>query len=63
MYLAKVYGVIWILSILILLVTFLTGFLSSIVLLAFGKFFVGLIFMGLIGVIPSMAESFSPKKR
>jgi hypothetical protein len=62
MFLAKIYTAIWILSILIFLVAFLTGFLSPVSLIVFGKFFIGLIFIGLIGVIPSMAESFMPPK-
>lgn len=62
MFLARVYGVVWIFSILAFFGTFLTGYLSSIALIAFGKFFIGLIFIGLIAVLPSVAESYSPPK-
>lgn len=59
MFLARIYGVIWILSIATFLATSIAGFLSPITLVVFGKFFVGLIFMGLIAVLPSIAGSFS----
>lgn len=62
MFIAKIYGAIWILSILTFLVVFLTGLLSTITLIAFGMYIIGLLFIGMIGVLPSMTESFMPPK-
>lgn len=62
MLLARMYSVAWILSILIFLVTYLTGLLRPIAMIAFGKFFIGLIFIGMIAVLPSIAGSLSPQE-
>ena len=63
MLIARIYGLIWLFVAAIGAVLYLTGYLSPIVLILFGKIFIGLIFMGLIGLLPLWAEHQSSSKR
>jgi hypothetical protein len=52
----KIYALIWLVALAIMLATFVLGFLSQAVLVAFGFFFFMLTFMGVMSVLPTAVE-------
>lgn len=63
MLIAKIYGLIWLFVAATAAVLYLTGFLSPLVSILFGKIFIGLIFIGIIGLLPLWAKQQSSSKR
>lgn len=59
----RIYGLIWLFVAATAALLYLTGFLSAIVLLLFGKVVMGLIFLGIMGLLPMWAiQQASPKQ-
>jgi len=58
----KIYGMIWLAVALLMLVLFVTGTLTLTLIVAFGFVIFGLVFMGMMGVLPaSIAHPAAPK--
>ena len=52
--LTKIYALLWIVFFALALILFLTGNMTELALVVFGFFAFGLIFMGMMGVLPAM---------
>ena len=61
----RIYGLIWLFVAAAAALLYFAGYLSSIVSILFGKVAVGLVFMGIIGLLPAWAihQSSSKQKR
>lgn len=60
MSIARIYSLIWIVSVAAAGLLFLTGLFTASSLIVFGMFFIGLIFMGIVAVLPSSVGSQAP---
>lgn len=58
----KIYGLVWLLGLLAVGITYFTGFLNSEMVILFGFLSFGAIFMGMIGVLPLISTHHAPPK-
>lgn len=58
----KIYGLIWLLGLLAVGITYLTGNLNPVMIVLFGFLSFGAIFMGMIGVLPVTVTHHSEPK-
>jgi hypothetical protein len=58
----RIYGLIWLFVIAAAALLYLIGFLSPIVVILFGKVVMGLVFIGIIGILPMWAVHQSSSK-
>lgn len=58
----KIYGLVWLLGLLAVGITYLTGNLNPIMIVLFGFLSFGAIFMGMIGVLPLISTHQKPTK-
>lgn len=57
----KIYGLVWVVGLLAVGITYLTGNLNPVMIVLFGFLSFGAIFMGMIGVLPITVTHHSPK--
>lgn len=60
--LVKIYGMLWVFGIVVAALFFLTGNLTPVAALVFGFITFGMVFMGMIGVLPSTVGHNAPVK-
>ncbi|HMS41964.1 MAG TPA: hypothetical protein PKE69_17160 [Pyrinomonadaceae bacterium] len=58
----KIYGLVWLLGLLAVGITYLTGNLNPVMIVLFGFLSFGAVFMGMIGVLPLVSTHQSPPK-
>ena len=60
----RIYGLIWLFVVAAAALLYLIGFLSPIVVILFGKIVMGLVFLGIMGLLPMWAtHQMSPKHK